>query len=295
MELGPNAAAILAGVTANAITSMIHTIVGYIRADVSEADLAKAILDSPAALLLQRAIVSAPRDPAIDQRVQFFLASPEVECIVRQLFASHLTKQGPPAFSSIRQEFRLSFRLHVDSASSDKVIDDLFESVLGACDQGLAAAVDQRSLSAHDIRQTSQMNLLRDEIKSIGHSIEVLARTEECDLTQILSFERKYREAVGSRHGTITPPNFDTARKLPIDDLYVPANLAVMSSRNIKLLTLDQFLRRAYRTVVLGNPGAGKSTLANKICSEVANQGRRIAGRQATPVLVVTRDYGLES
>jgi hypothetical protein len=48
--------------------------------------------------------------------------------------------------------------------------------------------------------------------------------------------------------------------------------------------------------VLLGNPGAGKSTFAQKLCFDLAAKSldRVFAFRQVTPVLVVLREYGAE-
>jgi predicted NACHT family NTPase len=59
--------------------------------------------------------------------------------------------------------------------------------------------------------------------------------------------------------------------------------------------SLQEFLHGLGRTVLLGQPGGGKSTLALKICHELATKytSRPVAGRLLTPVLVILRDYAV--
>lgn len=112
---------------------------------------------------------------------------------------------------------------------------------------------------------------------------------------------------MGYRHGYITPPDFDAAKKLPINRIYVdPSFLSGSAHKGASLptppppppqpLALSEFLSTVQRTVVLGNPGAGKSTLSLKTCHELATRysERLIGGRRLTPILVILRDYGGE-
>jgi hypothetical protein len=47
------------------------------------------------------------------------------------------------------------------------------------------------------------------------------------------------------------------------------------------------------RAVLLGNPGAGKSTFALKLCHDLSTDST-LAGRRVSPILVVLRDYGAQ-
>ncbi len=58
-------------------------------------------------------------------------------------------------------------------------------------------------------------------------------------------------------------------------------------------LSIDEWLDRLHRAVLLGNPGAGKSTLSKKLCHLLATRygQARVGGRSYTPVLVVLRQF----
>ena len=124
-----------------------------------------------------------------------------------------------------------------------------------------------------------------------------LASSTKPGVASYLEFEKKYRNQIANRHGFIQPPHFDSARKVPIDDLYVvPRFSTVPRSKRVEAqsVNLRQLLTQIHRTVVVGNPGGGKSTLAAKVLHDLAGQydQRFACGRMLNFVLVVLREYG---
>jgi len=111
-------------------------------------------------------------------------------------------------------------------------------------------------------------------------------------------YERVYRSQVVNRHGYIVPSIVDSQRrKIPLDSLYVTPQFTsitenVASTKESKLILFDSFVNNIHRTVLLGNPGAGKSTLANKLCLDLASRDGNDSS--IIPVLVTVRDYGVE-
>jgi predicted NACHT family NTPase len=59
------------------------------------------------------------------------------------------------------------------------------------------------------------------------------------------------------------------------------------------LISLPDLLSNLHRTVVLGNPGGGKSTLTNKICYDFSKASNEDPSR-VTPIPVILREYGSE-
>lgn len=142
-----------------------------------------------------------------------------------------------------------------------------------------------------------------------------------CDRDAQADWLARYRRQVHQRHGFLTPPDFDRRRRVPFEDIYVPTGIeqcdlpeqgplapAIRLPSEIRLswddddlgldtdrsqdptkissLNMQALVGQLGRTVLLGNPGGGKTTaaslLANRLASDSANK---------IPFFVVLRDY----
>lgn len=298
---------VLVGLIANGLTAILGQVAQRSRSILMRRDSLKQSLENDTALsaILEKAtnmaIEAVPHGDQIQEELQMFLVSPEVEAIVRQIYSGQLTKNGDGYFESIQSVFisSLSLRLGESSAELRAVGLELFESLYRACERALAVAIDRGILSAHEAKAASRQRVVLDELQSIKKNLALLSAASKPDIKGVSAFEEKYRYQVSVRHAHITPPNFDAARKLPLAEIYVsPAFIPTSKKKNQQQqrLLMDEFLGAIYRTVLLGNPGGGKSTFAVKLSHELAihHQDRIIAGRQLTPILVVLRDYGAE-
>jgi hypothetical protein len=230
-----------------------------------------------------------------------FLVSPEVDALLRRLYAARTTQRGSAHIEDARQAFvtSLSLRLGLPEHELGELATSLFNALKMGCERAIQLAIDQGLLSAHEAKSADRQRQLLDELAAIREELALLRSPEQLRIPDILEFEAKYRELVGQRHAFITPPHFDAARRLPINDLFVSSDIVRLPRRKAGEATpenLQQFLSTLYRAVLLGNPGAGKSTLASKLCHDLSTRysDRLVAGRQVTPILVVLRDFGAE-
>jgi hypothetical protein len=236
----------------------------------------------------------------IDQ-ICLFLTSAEAEAIVRQIYAAQILDSQEQSLELIRKEFLTAFSLYTD-IPEDKLensVTPIFNALIAGCEEALRIAIDQGTLSAHEAKSAFRHRILLDEIAAIQKNLTFLTTRQLPTIKEILEFEVKYRQQVADRHKSITPPYLDAARKLPIDQLYVPPNfvkISVQEDEQSENLTMSNFCWWIYRTVLLGNPGGGKSTFAEKLCYDLATRysQRLLAGRQVTPILVVLREYGAQ-
>jgi len=242
-------------------------------------------------------------DDSLDiESIRIFLESPEVGEIVRQIYSVHiLNKTDQDSLMSIHDEYiKLSSILLVseDDALADSA-NAIFDLLIRICDLVLKAGIEEGMLPAHEAMSSMRYNLLYDELKSIHKNLEILKTSKKPNVQEFIEFERKYRAQVGSRHENITAPDFDAVRKRPIDSVYVnPMFTPVYPKRDEVLedLSIPEFLSVSYRSVIIGNPGSGKSTFAIKLCHDLATRyvEKLFSGRQVTPILVILRDYGAE-
>jgi hypothetical protein len=112
-------------------------------------------------------------------------------------------------------------------------------------------------------------------------------------------FLDRYRRQVHQRHGFLTPPDFDRRRRVPVADIYVPTGISeeddvqrMLYSQDPALdsLTVWDMADRLDRTVLLGDPGGGKTTAANVLTDHFAGDSSpRIA------FLVTLREYAAKT
>ncbi|MEP9364393.1 NACHT domain-containing protein [Nocardioides sp. CN2-186] len=100
-------------------------------------------------------------------------------------------------------------------------------------------------------------------------------------------FKATYRRQVKAAHKYITPPDFDRRRDVPIDDLYVTPSIRTASSKaTADGDQVDDVLSAIDRTVLLGDPGNGKSTAAHVMLFRMAK-----IPHLPLPFLVVLREF----
>lgn len=307
--MNPLVQGVISGVIANGLTSVAGQI-GRKCLEVlkPKEDLQKILeSDSDLSTILKKAIASVIESKQFGderqlEKLKFFLISPDVEAIVRQIYASQLTSdKNNNHLEYIRSEFSACMSLHL--VQPHKSVEDfsrrLFDALLIGCERAMATAIDKGILSAHEAKSAARYCMIQDELVAIKRNLAFLSGLHELNVQEVLEFEKKYRQQIVNRHGYIIPPYFDSARKLPIDDIYVLPNFITSpkeKGEETKKLNMSDFLSVIYRAVLLGNPGGGKSTLSGKLCFDLAKRysERLFAGRQVTPILVVLRDYGFE-
>ena len=237
----------------------------------------------------------------IDQ-ICLFLTSNEAEAIVRQIYAASILESKEQNLEQIEQEFLKAFSLYTSIPENDlkDSSPQIFYTLVEGCEATLQIAIDEGRLSAHEAKSVFRHQILYDELARVKKNLEFLTESNKLDVKAILDFENKYRQQAVTRHGAITPPFMNESKKIPIDDIYVTSNF--VSSRVSERKQRRHSRRQAeltkaiYRDVLLGNPGGGKSTFAQKLTYDLAkNYDERILNnRKVTPILVVLRKYGVK-
>jgi hypothetical protein len=125
---------------------------------------------------------------------------------------------------------------------------------------------------------------------------QVAALADPIRLTQAeAEFLDRYQRQAHQRHGFLIPPDFDRRRRIPVDDIYVPTGINEEDSSERMWLATEaasgslkvwDLIGRLDRTVLLGDPGGGKTTAANVLTNYFASDGAR-----KIPFLVTLREY----
>lgn len=103
-------------------------------------------------------------------------------------------------------------------------------------------------------------------------------------------FLARYRQHVAFHHGRLEPPDFDRRRRVPISDIYVEQAIVTpghgQAGSMKSAIGLREFDDRIARTVLLGDPGGGKTTACAVLMHRHAEDEDR-----SVPFLVTVRAF----
>lgn len=282
-----------------------------VRNRVSDKRMRKALSEHPDSNVheIERMVESLGAD--LKQALLRFLNSPELEHCLLQLATERAllaceTRAAKHQVQSTRQEFDENLRLALGTWN-DKVR-ELSASLFQLCDDAVTAEVHALLTSETGIDPRARARLVRVASQVSTASIrntEIL--TKLADLDEIMTFESDLRTAVRNLHSTMRLPHAGTSRQVPFERLFVApavspiANEPAGSSDEPEFdiddldeedspLEVTDFMSTCSRTVLLGNPGAGKSTSSLKLVYDVA-AGKADGLPQTVPFLISLKNY----
>ena len=166
-----------------------------------------------------------------------------------------------------------------------------------------AAAYHPVSVAVKETATTGWVYLPDYEDWASIPAVSTVAGIERRDLTPLsgwpdrqseVDFLARYRRHVIEYHGMLEPPDFEYRRRVSVADLYVPPAIVQIIRGSPQLppreVTLEQFSEEINRTVLLGDPGGGKTTAAQVLMHEQAAQPD---GR--VPFIVTLREFAAQT
>lgn len=297
-----NLQTIALGIIANGLTSLISFINNNLNELTKENKANTSLKD-----IITESINSVSEEihwdgPVRIEEVCLFILSPEVEELIRQMMSSCLCNNDKQkSLKSLKNEFLKLFSLFADIKEDELEphSESLFMFLLKACEIGCNTAIDNGILAAHEANSTYRFRVLYDLLENMQKNVGFLTKEKTLDLKKIIEYEIQYRQQINYKHSFIIPPHLDTARRIPIDNLYVYPRFITMPKNNktkSENISAASLIKSLHKSVILGNPGGGKSTFSLKLCYDLssASPEKAIYGRKVTPILVVLRDYGAE-
>lgn len=235
-------------------------------------------------------------------QLEKFIRSQEVENVCRQLFSADILITDRQSNTElIYEEFERLVFLHLDNVDTNnkELPHSLFDALIAGCTKVYETEIKGNNLFAHEKMDGLRFRRLKDEIENILINIETLKTKDRPTIQEYLEFEKKYRDQVVERNKYLRSVHFKNPEKILIDDLYVYPNFSDSLNSDDKeqeFIDSENFISSIYRSVVLGDPGAGKTTFTSKICYDFGRglTSEQSGGRDVTPILIVLRDYGIK-
>jgi hypothetical protein len=212
-----------------------------------------------------------------------YLASPDFEEIAHQFVLGRIIKDVPwdELAANIRDELRHGLRTSAQLRT--ELLLTATDMVFGA----LATAFTENFNRAGFPTNPGTIAVTAHLAAAAAANSRLLS--ELGNLADFHEFARQLRAQVLAVHGHMRLPHLGVSRSVPYDQLYVePVLRPVLERYEVPDLTALAVSGR--RSVILGDPGAGKSTLAAKLAHDIASDlDPGAEGR--VPFLLVLRNF----
>jgi hypothetical protein len=222
--------------------------------------------------------------------LQAVLSTDEVQGALSILLAARLTDARGPEAAQARQAVRLAIssariRASPVAARYAEQLSEFYDDKISVLVAHLEGAVGQARLrqirnEAYNSRIVALLGAIERQTAALAdHGRDGKAEEE---------FLGHYRRQVRERHGRLEPPDFERRRKVPVEKIYVNTSIREHLERRAvePSLNVMDLAGLVDRTVLLGDPGGGKTTAANVLANFFASESTR-----RVPFLVTLRDY----
>ncbi|MBU2665093.1 NACHT domain-containing protein [Actinoplanes bogorensis] len=246
----------------------------------------KALLDQATALIDRTTFDAFLTSLTAEQGAGFlaFLESPQFEHLALRTTVWHLAGRSEGDLADIRETARLSLRARLDLAD---------EQLLTGVDlvMRLLTVASESAIQAHrTIDNGFAVGVVADLAVAAARQHELLEKLP--DLRGVDRFSKTFRAQVGATRAKMRLAHLGRRAGIEYSDLHVdptfhfPDGNSFAPENRATAETLDQY----QRFVVLGDPGAGKSTFAAKLAHDLAVDA--VEGmRGRVPFLVVAREH----
>jgi hypothetical protein len=232
--------------------------------------------------------VLAQLSPDEGYRLTTFVGLPDFEQVAIQLTGLTLQRKSPRKYlDDLRQSLSDLLRLH--SVASGHTAERLAALLLDQLQLAVVSAVGEVGGSRHPADMPGITASVSARAAAAARNSQLLERFENIEVVN--SFTKSVRAQIGKLESNVRPPQMTSGRKFPLSRLYIDRQVKLHGSTpantDVQFAPKD-LLSQQLRAVVLGDPGGGKSTLATKLCSDLARSRR---ADDVVPFMVVMRDF----
>lgn len=222
------------------------------------------------------------------------MKSPSFRGLIKEMFLAVVTDHGDATLDVVRKSMTMVMTAGLHSKGSESDIqyfcDNVVAALTEACEAVVSAVRESNPATLVSLQNTGLLKRLTTVLENIeqhSNSLAVASSLEALERRRV--WLTTYRTLCERAHGYIVPPDFDTSRKIPMANLYVTPTVSgggPNAYRDGAGMNFDVFRSTIDRTVLLGDPGGGKSTLSNYLAAYWATSDDGIV-----PFHVTLREY----
>jgi hypothetical protein len=228
--------------------------------------------------------------PLASARLVELLRGDDAQAAVQELLAVRLTDGTDMDAGRAREAFALTL-----ASADDPEISSFAETAADYYDEEICDLVGRLKDSPMlaQIRSEALAARMIAVLRAIERHTAALAARPA--LRTEVDFLSRYRAHVIDQHGKLEPPDFERRRRVPIADIYVPTVIykepqseltAPATLEEPPSITIWQLATRLDRSVLLGDPGGGKTTASTVLMHHFASDVSR-----PSPFLVTLRNF----
>ncbi|MDV8075224.1 NACHT domain-containing protein [Rhodococcus sp. IEGM 1370] len=235
-----------------------------------------------------------PNDTLQREKIESYLCSRDFLTLSQHAFIFLLAGRSVKSNAVLNQSMTSGLSLHGFESEEDS--GTLFNIFSTTCEMIYEiAAQDEKDIPTSTL-DSANFVISAQYLASIDEQLRRLEHPTKATFDEIKVKVEAFNKSVITVCDKITPPNLDGADPVPMDGLFVAPELTeeIQGDEGNSDWTIER-LQISHRTVIVGDPGGGKTTLTRKLARDMAlnySNPKVEKANLAVPFRVVLRDFG---
>jgi hypothetical protein len=252
------------------------------------ADIHRQLTIGPATKALLASKIQMPAAGVTRSELNAFLSASISEGVAFELLTCSFTEAPEQFENNIHRRWLEESAYYLIDAPPQvraDIVNQLFGLLKQECHNITSAVLQHHPAVATNLRQDSHYQRITNVLEAIERRLAEGQTGVWTAPTEKRAFTARYLSQAKIAHGYLTPPDFDRRKRVPVASLYVSPTIKLRGDPDAGI-TLKELLARLDRTVLLGDPGGGKSTAATVILHQLTT-----IQTDLIPFLITLREF----